>query len=189
MAIKKYSKVKFTLRKELVFILAAVVVLLVATMLFNRPTKEDKFLEKWSLTENNPYEEISFDELSDILDGKESNEVTFVFFGTPGNAESAQYLQTISSLVEMYKVEKVYLIDSEFVEGKDRENDEEFDKELLDIEKNFKNAEGETIQLDDVSNFWVFSGDVLVKSANDYEENESINWAKALTQMFTFAKA
>ena len=44
MAIKKYSKVKFTLRKELIFILAAVVVLVVATILLNLPNEEDKFL-------------------------------------------------------------------------------------------------------------------------------------------------
>ena len=79
MAIKKYSKVKFTLRKELIIILAAIVVLVVATILFNLPNEEEKFLTKWNengaqITENHLYEEVSFDELKGILNGKGENE-------------------------------------------------------------------------------------------------------------------
>ena len=185
MAIKKYSKVKFTLRKELVFILAAIVVLLVATILLNRPTKEEEFLEKWTLTEGHPYEEITFDDLSDMLADKKSGEYTFVFFGTPSDANTQSYIQTLTSLAELLDIEKIYLIDSEFVVGKDRENDEE----LLSIEGNFKNAEGETISLTDVNNFWLFDGNALLKSADDYTVSGSVNWAFALTQMFTFGKA
>ena len=44
MAIKKYSKVKFTLRKELIFILAAVVVLVLALIaLFNSINKKGAY--------------------------------------------------------------------------------------------------------------------------------------------------
>lgn len=189
MAIKKYSKVKFTLRKELIFILAAVAILVVATILLNRPSKEEKFLEKWSLTENNPYEEISFDELEGILNDKENGEYTFVFFGTPENTETQSYIQTMTSLSELLGVSHIYLVDSEFVVDGDRENDDEFDKELSDIEAKFQDADGNTISLDSVNNFWLFNGNVLEKSADDYEVSGSINWAHALIQMFTFGKA
>ena len=70
MAIKKYSKVKFTLRKELIFILAAIVVLVVATILLNLPNEKEKFIDKWteagastaSETAYELFEEVSLDE-------------------------------------------------------------------------------------------------------------------------------
>ena len=76
MAIKKYSKVKFTLRKELIIIAAAIVVMIVATILFNLPNKEEKFLEKWNtagstITENMLYEEVELDELKDVIKANE----------------------------------------------------------------------------------------------------------------------
>ena len=70
MAIKKYSKVKFTLRKELVIILASILVLVVATILLNLPNEEEKFLAKWNengaqVSEGHVYKEFTFDELKE----------------------------------------------------------------------------------------------------------------------------
>ena len=80
MAIKKYSKVKFTLRKELIIILAAIVVLLVATILLNLPNEDEKFITKWQeagaqITENHLYEEISYDEV-DVVQGMNISIIT-----------------------------------------------------------------------------------------------------------------
>ena len=194
MAIKKYSKVKFTLRKELVMILAAIVVLIVATILLNLPTKEEKFVNKWveagaQITENELYVEVSFDELEDELSGKQAGEYTFVLFTTPSDADGVTYFNTVISLAELYGVEKVYLVDSEFVVGKDREEDSEFDAELKDIEDNFKTEEGTELKLDAVSNFWVFNGDTLIDCVDNYTANDTPNWGLALVQMLTYAKA
>ena len=194
MAIKKYSKVKFTLRKELIMILAAIVVLVVATILLNLPTKEEKFVNKWveagaEIAENELYEEISFDDLEDIVNGKTTGSYTFVLFVTPSDAECVTYFNTIFSLAELYGVEKIYLIDSEFVVGGDRENDAEFDAELADIEDNFKVAEGTEMKLDSVGNFWVFDGDTLVDSTDNYTLDGATNWGLALVQMLSYAKA
>ena len=194
MAIKKYSKVKFTLRKELIFILAAIVVLVVATILFNLPNKEEKFLSKWqeagsTITENTLYEEVSFDELREILDGKADNEFTFVFFATPSNQESVSYFDTFVSVAQTYDVEKIYIVDSAFALEGDREEDADFDAKLKGIEENFKAADGTTtIKLDSVPNLWVFNGKVLEKSANDYSVDDVINWNLVLTQMFAYGK-
>ena len=194
MAIKKYSKVKFTLRKELIFILAAVVVLVVATILLNLPNEEEKFLSKWqeagsTITENTLYEEVSFDELRSILDGKENNEYTFVYFATPSDSTSVSYFDTFVSVAQTYDVEKIYIVDSAFALEGDREEDADFDAKLKGIEENFKAADGTTtIKLDSVPNLWVFNGKVLEKSANDYSVDDVINWNLVLTQMFAYGK-
>ena len=59
----------------------------------------------------------------------------------------------------------------------------------FDSKEYFKAADGETtIKLDSVPNLWVFSGNVLEASANDYEVNDAINWNLVLTQMFAYGK-
>ena len=194
MAIKKYSKVKFTLRKELIIMLAAIVVLVVATILLNLPNEEEKFLSKWqeagsTMTENTLYEEVSFDELREILNGKEQNTYTFVFFATPSNADSVTYFDQFVSVAQTYDVKKIYIVDSAFALEGDREEDSEFDAELAQYEQNFKAADGETtIDLSFVPNLWVFNGSVLEDSASDYAVNETINWSLVLTQMFANGK-
>lgn len=196
MAIKKYSKVKFTLRKELIIILSAIVVLVVATILLNLPNKEEKFLAKWQengsqITENHLYEEVTFDELKDILNSNSANEVSFVYFATPSNADSVTYFDQIlnfaSTFESIYEIDKIYIVDSAFALEGNREEDSDFDSKLKAIEENFKDASGNTIKLDSVPNFWLFNGNVLVDSANNYEENEVINWNKALLGIFTNA--
>ena len=198
MAIKKYSKVKFTLRKELIIILAAIVVLVVATILFNLPNEEEKFLTKWNengaqITENHLYEEVSFDELKGILNGKGENEKTFVFFATPTDTNSVTYFQKIITYAETYDVNKVYIVDSAFVIGGNREEDSDFDKKLSDIEEGFKTAadeEGnyETIKLDAACNLWVFNGNQLLDSVDNYEKSTN-QWEHALLGIFSYAKA
>ena len=194
MAIKKYSKVKFTLRKELIIILSAILVLVVATILLNLPNEEEKFVAKWTeagstIVENRLYEEVSFDELEDILAGKEANDVTFVLFATPSNADSVTQFDAITNNAGIYGVEKVYLVDSEFALEGNREEDADFDNELKAIEANFTDAEGNTIKLDSVPNLWVFKGGVLVGAADKYEVSGAIDWNFALSQLLANAKS
>ena len=194
MAIKKYSKVKFTLRKELIIILAAIVVLVVATILLNLPNEEEKFLSKWqeagsTMTENRLYEEVSIDNLKSTLDSKGADEYTFVFYATPSNTESVSYFDAIVSLASVYDIEQIYIVDCEFAIGGDRENDSEFDSKLAGIEANYKDANGNTVQLDTTPSFWVFKGNVLVDSLDNYKVAESADWNLALVQMFANAKA
>ena len=182
MAIKKYSKVKFTLRKELIIILSAIVVLVVATILLNLPNEEEKFVTKWTeagstIVENRLYEEVSFDGLKDILADKESNEVTFVLFATPSNADSVTQFDAILNKATVYGLEKVYLVDEEF----DFEDDSKEDETYTD-------TEGKSIELESVPNLWVFKGGVLVDSADKYEVSGAIDWNFALSQLLANAK-
>ena len=183
MAIKKYSKVKFTLRKELIIILSAIVVLVVATILLNLPNKEEKFVTKWSeagssIAENRLYEETSFDDLDSIL---AANEITFVLFATPSNADSVTQFDAIMNKASTYDLEKVYLIDSEFALG-NREEDADLDAQLKEIEAEFG------ISLDSVPNFWVFEGTKLVGAADDFKVSDAIDWNLALAQLLVNTK-
>ena len=183
MAIKKYSKVKFTLRKELIIILSAILVLVVATILLNLPNKEEKFVAKWSeagstIVENRLYEETTFDDLAGIL---ASEDVTFVLFATPSDADSVAQFDAILNKATAYGLEKVYLIDSEFAVG-DREEDAALDADLKLKEDSFK------VSLDSTTNFWVFKGTELVGSADQFKVSDAINWELALTQLLTNTK-
>lgn len=185
MAIKKYSKVKFTLRKELIFILAGIVVLLVATILLNLPNEDEKFVKKWQnagsqITEKTLYTEISFEGLKTVLESTEG--YTFVLFATP-DAGSVTYFDTLISLTSKddYNVSQVYLVDCAFAVG-DRENDKALNDTLNKYEEMFKNAvEGQEFKLDDTPNFWVFEGTKLVGSADKYNDVNA-----ALSQLLTF---
>ena len=175
MAIKKYSKVKFTLRKELIFILAAIVLLVVATILLNLPTEEEKFLEKWNaggstLTENKLYEEVTFDELSTILDSKESGEYTYVLYATPSDSNSVSLFDQIYSIVynsrEYSHITKIYVVDSG-----------------ADMDKEQVKATFEGISLDTAYNLWLFEGKTIVSSINKYTD-AGLDMNSAIIGMF-----
>ena len=167
MAIKKYSKVKFTLRKELIFILAAIVLLVVATILLNLPTEEEKFLKKWNeagstITENKIYEEVTFDELNAALSSKGANEYTYVLFVTPSDTNSVSLFDQIYSIVttvsEFEHVTHIYLVDS----------GAEYDEAT--VTENFKDADGESINLESKYNLWLFQGKTIVGSIDEYTD-------------------
>ena len=184
MPIKKYSKVKFTLRKELIIILSAIVVMVVATILFNLPTKEEEWLEKWNnagstIVENKIYEDITFDELEDVI---KTDKVVYVLFVT-ADSTGASTLDLVSQCADYTNVSKVYLIDSAFVADYDREETED-DKYLTSIEEKFVTADGETISLDSNPNFWVFQNGKLVQEINQDYITAAGSWNAPLMQIF-----
>ena len=114
MPIKKYSKVKFTLRKELIIIAAAIVVMIVDTILFNLPNKEEKFLEKWNaagsqITENMLYEDVDFEDLNDVTN---VDQYVFVLYASTEDTTSVSVFDSVYSLaLNTYELETVYLVD------------------------------------------------------------------------------
>ena len=104
------------------------------------------------------------------------------------DSTSLSYFDTFVSVAQTYDVKKIYIVDSEFVIGGDREEDADFNAKLTGIEENFKAADGTTINLDSATNLWLFNGKVLEKSANDYSVDDVINWNLVLTQMFAYGK-
>lgn len=159
MAIKKYSKVKFTLRKELIIIAAAIVVMVVATILFNLPNKEEKFLEKWNaagstITENMLYEEVDYEDLEEVVG---ANEYVFVLFASTEDANSVAVFDKVYSLaLNTYEIETVYLVDDA--------------------------PEQET-------NLCVYkSGAVIAEANQDLVEDKANDWTAAIVQILNYSK-
>ena len=179
MPIKKYSKVKFTLRKELIIILSAIVVMVVATILFNLPTSEEKWLDKWqtagsSIVENKIYEDVeSFDELEDVI---KSQEVVYVLFATT-DADGAAKLDLVSQCAEYFSVEKVYILDSAFLADYDRKEAED-EAYLKGLEEKF------SISLETSTDFFVFQNGKLLQELDQDYVTVSGGWNAPLMQIF-----
>jgi len=190
MAIKKYSKVKFTLRKELLIILGAVVLMVVATILFNLPNKEEKFLKKWNeagstVAEKLVYEETTFEDLENII---KSDEYVFVLFATPDASCVTVFDSVYNYALTTYEIDTVYLVDSEFVMGKNRDEDKEFDEKLVELEGKFKDAEGNSITLDKTPNIWVFKDGKLVAEADQDLITAEGSWDAAIISILNYSK-
>lgn len=193
MPIKKYSKVKFTLRKELIIILAVIVVMLVATILLQLPSKNDKFVKAWnkagsSITENTVYKETTMNGLEGIVSKAKSDEYVYVYFANKSDSTAVTNFDLIYRYANTFEVDTVYIIDSSFASEKDRELDEDFDKMLSDIEAKFKDSDSNTITLDQNPNFWVFKDGKLVSEIDQDLITEKGNWNAALIQMFALSK-
>lgn len=183
MPIKKYSKVKFTLRKELIIILAVVLVMVLATILLLQPTKDQKFVSKWSgagssIVENKLYEEIDFDELDEVIAGEG---ITYVLFAHATDEQSVKAFDLVINLATGLDVEKVYIIDSEFAVG-DREEDAELDAELKVIEEKY----GITL---DTPDLWAFeNGSVVAELDQDLIEASSNDYTEAIKRVLLLNK-
>ena len=191
MPIKKYSKVKFTLRKELVIILAVVVVMLVATILLQQPTKKEKFQNAWSTAgvsnaENSVMVSSTFSKLEGTV--KNSNdELVFVYFATTSNSDSVKYYDVVYSLASALEIKTIYLVDAKFATESDRNTDEEFDAKLKEIEAKFTDGTT-TIDLSYVPNLWVFQNGKLVKEINHDKVETEGDWYAAAFEVLSLAK-
>lgn len=190
MPIKKYSKVKFAFRKELIIILAVIVVMVIATVLLQLPSKEDKFIKEWSsagssIVENDLYETISFDKLDNVLDKAEG--VVFVYFATSSDETSVTNFDVIMSQADLFGVEKVYLVDAKNYQG-DREEDAELDEKLTAIENRFTAEDGTAISLDYTPNLWAFENGKLVKEINHDLIDTNGDWKEACKQVLILAR-
>lgn len=185
MPIKKYSKVKFTLRKELLFILAAIVIMVVATILLQLPSKEEKFNKKWNLQDNMLYKEVSINDLDNVLEDKKATDTVFVLFVLPKDSATSTHLTLIETIAEEFDVKRVYLVDATFATKGDREIDDKFNEKLEKIENQFTNSDDVTITLDNVPNFWAFQDSKLVKEINQDKIEAEGDWYSAAIEVFS----
>ena len=191
MPIKKYSKVKFTLRKELIIMAAVIVIMLVASILLGLPTKAEKFQSEWttagaSYANGELYSSTTFEGLEKKL-AKDSGYI-YVYFATSSDTDSVKYFDEVYKLASGLEVEKVYIIDAKFALEHNREENEDFDKKLTKIEEKFKNASGDTIDLSHTPNLWVFKdGAFLEEIDHDLIETEG-DWNAAALKIFSYAK-
>ena len=156
--------------------------MIVATVLLNLPNKQERFLKDWnaggsSLGENLLYEEISFDELADII--AEENNV-YVLYATAADTTSVAVFDKVYSLaLNDYEVEKVYLIDSEALVGADRETDTELDTELKGYETTFGFTLDETTDL-----FYFKDGKLAAEANRDKITDKGSDWTSEIIRIF-----
>jgi len=156
----KYRQVKFTLKKELIIIVSVLAAMILATILLELPTKEDKFVDKWSeagasISENTLFVETSFDKLDGIIS---KNEKVFVLFATTDENGVSLFGEVMEN-ASTNNVEKVYIIDSAFAQG-DRDEDADLDAKLDVLEAKYG------INLDTNPNLWYFNNGTLAAELN-----------------------
>jgi len=130
----KRNRTKFKWTKELVFLIAGIVVLIVAAILINIPTKASIQLDKYNnaittyntnnstsystLPSNHVFKETS---IKGIDKKKQSDDYTFVFYCSLANATTAEYLSKINSKATELEIKTVYLWFADYVEESDED--------------------------------------------------------------------
>lgn len=171
---KKYSKVKFKLRKELVIILLIAVVMAVTTVVLNLPSEKDKIYSDYAgnlSTTDHVFEKITKSKLVDLV---ESGEEIYVYFGSPTCSNCTTYIDTFNTQAVYWEVETVYYLDASFVDEEDREEDEDFNSELLTWESKLKD-----VSFDFTPSIWVYQDGELVFNSQDYIEDDDTTMMKS----------
>jgi hypothetical protein len=122
----KKDKVKFKFTKELLFLILSLVAIITATILLAIPTADEKRTDAYNeailaynttnstsyatLGYDNVYENIEYDELTQVLDNAEG--YTYVLYGSTNVSTVIMYMATIDSKAKDVEVETVYLYSS-----------------------------------------------------------------------------
>lgn len=130
----KRNRTKFKWTKELIFLISAIVVLVVAAILINIPTKASVQLDKYNnaitayntqnstqfstLPSNHVYKEIS---IKGLKKKKKSDDYTFVFYCSLKNPTVCEYLSKINETATDLEIKTVYLWFADYVEGSDED--------------------------------------------------------------------
>ena len=128
----KRNRTKFKWTKELIFLICAIVVLIVAAILINIPTKASVQLDKYNnaitayntensaqystLPSNHVFKEVS---IKSLKKKKKSNDYTFVFYCSLTDSTSLEYLSKINSTATNLEIKTVYLWFADYVENSD----------------------------------------------------------------------
>ena len=128
----KRNRTKFKWTKELIFLLCGIVVLIVAAILINIPTKASVQLDKYTnaisaynttnstqystLPSNHVFKEVS---IKSLKKKKKSDNYTFVFYCSLTDATSLEYLSKINSAATNLEIKTVYLWFADYVENSD----------------------------------------------------------------------
>ena len=130
----KRNRVKFKWTKELIILMCSIVVLIVAAVLINIPTKAAVQLDKYNKdiqtynTDNNTqfntlptkhvFKETTVKGIKKI---KKSDDYSFVFYCALDDATTVEYLSKINEKAKDYKIKTVYLWFADYVQKADEE--------------------------------------------------------------------
>ncbi len=160
------TKFKFKWTKELVFLICGLLVMIIATIILALPTKQERFLNKWSgtsLTKETVITEIKEEKLLDEIN---KNEFVFVFYGAPADSTSVTNIDIVEAQAQIFDIDKVYWLDGTEIYETDDET-----KSTRDF-KTAINAREEKLQDVDLltmGSFWVYQNGKLIVDSVDMD--------------------
>lgn len=89
-----------------------IIVAIVLSVLLLLPNSEEKFMDEWaesSLTTDNVYKKVDFDEFQKAI---KSDKVVYVFYGTPSDSDSVTNISTYDANARLMDVEEILYLDS-----------------------------------------------------------------------------
>ena len=179
----KYRKIEFRFHKELLIILGVILALLVAAILLNLPTKNEKFVAKWqeagaSIETNTLFEEIDEAKLQKTIVATEGN--VFVLFVTPSDSESVSLFNEVLTQAETYNVKKIYVLDANDYLG-NREEDDELASKLNALQTSLAITEDTQAPA-----LWMFVDGKFARQLDADLVEEQSGYKEAVKQIFVY---
>lgn len=198
---RNYVPFKWT--KELIIFLSVLVVAIVLTIVCLIPTSKEKFMTEWSnaitaasgtsLDEDHVFEYISLSKFEDKKKEATSENPLIILYGSSTDSTTASNISSINTKAQDYKIDKIYILKSDFVMNAD-ESDAK-DKAKLDEYKEAilgKDEADKTIDYSEIKSYcqlYVYTGadgyDFSSKSVVDDKDNLNADFAKAMTMCFS----
>ncbi len=207
----KRKKVKFKWTKELIILIAALVVLLTVTIILAIPSQDKKNLTKWNdaITAYNTENSTSYSTLGTEVHLKEvggsdeshfkkaraladTDGYTYFFYGSLANATFLEQLSNINKIAIDYEIENVYLLYATFYE--EAQADEETDtvsfKQKCDsyeeILNSGKDGDATDIDLTIYPSLFVYKNNSLIFNTQVGNDSDEYSWNIYIRKAFSF---
>ncbi len=196
-------KNKFVWTKELIFLIAGLLILIAVAIVINLPTSAEKSLSKYNtaisdynsanstqyqtLAKDNVFREIDY---NGLLNEKTKNEYVYVFYGTLSNGTYLEQLSNINTKAKDCEVKTVYLMFADWYENATDKESLTFITELEDREEKLSSGrtEHDKVSLADYPALLVFKDNKLVYNTQTYQNASSgddYNWNMYINKAFT----
>ncbi len=203
----KKNRVKFKWTKELLFLIGALLVMIVVTIVLAIPSRAEKQLDEinTAITEYNTANSTSYYTInkenhlgvlshSDLVNQKNKDEYTIVWYGSLSNADYLEQIYTLEEYAIRYEVAKVYLYYSTFVE--EAATNETTDtltykndlKKMEDELNENKEADAEAISLETSPAVFVFKAGKLLFNSQVAKDSSEYNYLLYFTKAFGYTK-
>lgn len=163
MAVRSGRKLKFKFKwtKELIFLIAGLVIMIVATILLALPSDSEKIYKKYTeagatLDVEHVYKSINYKKLKSKIQSQGTDDVFYVFYGSVACTSCVTEIQTINTAAKAFEVDQVLYFDATFIDEEEDLDSAEF---LAGIDTMEVELEG--VDLLQYPALWVFKGGKL----------------------------
>lgn len=201
------NRVKFKWTKELFFLIGALLVMIVVTIVLAIPSRAERQLSEvneaitsYNTDNSTTYytiqkdNHLAFLSHSDLVNQKSSSDYTIVWYGSLTDATYLEQLSTFEGYAVKYEVAKVYLYYSTFVDdAKTNETTETltYKNELKKMEDELnanKEADAEAISLEKSPSVFVFKDGKLVYNSQVAGDSSEYNYELHFHKAFGYTK-